>query len=115
MMMKCSPMMMATTSKTKTMSKAQDGSPPEAGGEPQSAIDFATFVMSLAASALINLGEHEDDQGKHQVNLPLARQSIEILGMLREKTRGNLTEEEQSTLEHVLYDLRLRFLKHQRP
>ncbi len=110
------------TPKTKTMttSKPPEGTPPEgtasAGqAEPQAAIDFATFVMSLAASALINLGEHEDDQGQHQVNLPLARQSIEILGMLREKTRGNLTEEEQSTLEHVLYDLRLRFLKHQRP
>lgn len=102
------------------MSKTQDGTPPEAGppegvGEPQAAIDFATFVMSLAASALINLGEHEDDQGQHHVNLPLARQSIEILGMLRDKTRGNLTAEEQNTLEHVLYDLRLRFLKHQRP
>jgi hypothetical protein len=112
-------MMKAKTSKTKPMSKSEDGTPPEGAppegsGEPHVAIDFATFVMSLAASALINLGEHEDDQGKHQVNLPLARQSIEILGMLREKTRGNLTAEEQSTLEHVLYDLRLRFLKHQR-
>lgn len=85
------------------------------GGAPTQSIDFATFVMSLAASALIHLGEHEDDHGQIKVNLPLARQSIEILGLLRDKTRGNLTPEEQSTLEHVLYDLRLRFLKLQRP
>lgn len=113
-------MMMMTKSMTMTTSKDQggapaDGLPPDGLDSPQAAIDFATFVMSLAASALINLGEHEDDQGQINVNLALARQSIEILGMLREKTRGNLSTEEQSTLEHVLYDLRLRFLKHQRP
>lgn len=99
------------------MTKSSDHEgPSKAEAEtPHEVIDFATFVMSLAASALMNLGEHEDDQGQINVNLPLARQSIEILGMLREKTRGNLSPEEQSTLENVLYDLRLRFLKHGRP
>jgi hypothetical protein len=99
------------------MTKSSDQGGPAKDGTEKTAevIDFATFVMSLAASALINLGEHEDDQGQININLPLARQSIEILGMLREKTRGNLTPEEQSTLENVLYDLRLRFLKHGRP
>lgn len=110
-------MMMTTTATSTTMTKSSDheGAATSAATSPHEAIDFATFVMSLAASALINLGEHEDDQGKLNVNLPLAKQSIEILGMLREKTRGNLSAEEQSTLESVLYDLRLRFLKHQRP
>ena len=106
---------MTTTAMKMTKSSEPQGPSKDGAEPPHEVIDFATFVMSLAASALINLGEHEDDQGQINVNLPLARQSIEILGMLREKTRGNLTTEEQSTLESVLYDLRLRFLKHGRP
>lgn len=108
--------MRPTPTATKMTTSSDDPGAGNAGSQgPQEAIDFATFVMSMAASALISLGEHEDDQGQLTVNLPLARQSIEILGMLREKTRGNLSAEEQSTLDNVLYDLRLRFLKHQRP
>ena len=83
------------------------------GPEPE--IDFVTFVMSLAASALIQMGESDDDGEPGPVDLPMAKQTIDIIGMLREKTRGNLSAEEQSTLDNVLYDLRLRFLKHQRP
>jgi hypothetical protein len=80
-----------------------DESPPE--------IDFVAFVMSLAASAMIHLGEHDDDAGERHVNLPMAKQTIDLLGLLRDKTRGNLTSEENLALEQVLYDLRLRFLQ----
>lgn len=77
------------------------------------AIDFGTFIMSLATSALIHMGElHEEGhEGPAQVNLPLAKETIDIIGMLRDKTRGNLTAEEMQTVESALYDLRLRFLK----
>ncbi len=73
-------------------------------------IDFVTFVMSLAASALIQMGESEDGGAKGPVDLPMAKQTIDIIGMLREKTRGNLTAEEDRVVETALYDLRLKFL-----
>ena len=95
----------------------QPKAPPASGaghehdGEGQGGgIDFITFVLSLAASTMIHLGEQEDGS-PGPVNLPLAKQSIDIISMLRERTRGNLTDEESRTIEHVLYDLRMRFLK----
>ena len=57
-------------------------------------IDFVTFILSLATSALIQLGEHEDGTAGGPVNLPLAKQTIDMISMLREKTRGNLAPDE---------------------
>lgn len=84
---------------------------PSQGDASLATIDFASFVASLATSALMHLGESgsDDAQGGHR-DVALARQLIEVLGMLQEKTRGNLTVEEQSLMEHVLYDLRLKWL-----
>lgn len=79
------------------------------GGAPE--IDFITFIMSLATSALIQLGEHEEGVAAPQEDLPLAKQTIEILGMLHEKTRGNLSSDEGRVIEGVLYDLRMRYLQ----
>jgi hypothetical protein len=75
-------------------------------------IDFATFIISMSHSALIQLGEapHPDTQ-KLDPNLPLARQTIDVLGLLEEKTKGNLTGDEERLLTQVLYDLRLRCLE----
>ena len=74
-------------------------------------IDFGTFVMSLASSVLVHLGELEHpDSRSRQANLPLAKQTIDILGMLREKTRGNLTQEEAQVLDNLLYDLRMKYV-----
>lgn len=84
--------------------------------EPQHAlpdIDFATFVLSLGSNALSLLGEMPeapDAEGASQVDLPLARQTIDILAMLQEKTRGNLTEAEAKLLESLLYDLRVKYV-----
>ena len=74
-------------------------------------VDFATFVMSLASSTLIHLGEltPPDAPAGHR-DLPLAKQTIDILGMLAAKTRGNLTSDEAQLLEHLLYDLRLKYV-----
>lgn len=83
----------------------------ESPGEPLPEIDFGTFVMSLAANALLHLGEAHEDGPAAKVDLPLAKQSIEIIGMLRDKTRGNLSPDEMQLLDGVLYDLRLRFLE----
>ena len=84
-------------------------------------IDFATFVLSLASNALVHLGElpEPDAEGgdgddvasaPRTRNLPLARQTIEILAMLELKTRGNLDDAEKNLLGSVLYDLRMKFV-----
>ena len=75
-------------------------------------IDFGTFIMSLASAALGHLGElpHPERQAP-EANLPLAKQTIDILGMLQGKTRGNLSRDEEQLLENLLYDLRLRYVE----
>lgn len=87
----------------------------EAGSEekaPLPEINFSTFVISLNASALVGLGIIEDPAaGKKAKNLPLAKQTIDMLGMLEEKTRGNLTGDEESLLKGILHDLRLMYVR----
>jgi hypothetical protein len=75
------------------------------------AIDFSTFVLSLSHSALVHLGDAPDPEGKRSVNPPLARQTIDLLSLLSEKTRGNLTGPEERILGQALYDLRLRYVE----
>lgn len=80
--------------------------------KPLHEIDFATFVLSLASSAVAHLhGLDEEGNETMAKNLPLARQSIDILAMLQGKTKGNLTGEEERLLDHLLYDLRLQFVE----
>ncbi len=75
-------------------------------------INFATFIFSLNSSVLVHLGIIDDPaSGKKVKNLVLAKQTIDILGMLEEKTRGNLTEDEESMLKNMLYDLRMIYVK----
>jgi hypothetical protein len=75
-------------------------------------IDFPTFAISLATSALYHLGFAELPDGtRGEKNLPLARQTIDTLEMLQEKTRGNLDSEEAKLIESLLYELHLRFVE----
>ncbi|HET6438362.1 MAG TPA: DUF1844 domain-containing protein [Anaeromyxobacter sp.] len=80
--------------------------------EKKPTIDFYTFVLSLASSAFVHLGDAPNPESGEvaQTDLPLAHQAIDILDMLREKTRGNLTPEEGKFLENLLTDLRLRYV-----
>jgi hypothetical protein len=72
---------------------------------------FSTFILSLSTSALVHLGELPDPiTNKKEINLQLAKQTISIIEMLKEKTKGNLTKEEGSLLDNVLYDVRLKYL-----
>jgi len=86
--------------------------------EPQAPlpeINFATFIISLNASALLHLGVMEDPAtGKKVKNLPLGKQTIDILGMMEEKTKGNLSKEEENLLKNILYDLRIIYVKEQK-
>jgi len=75
-------------------------------------INFATFIFSLNSSALVHLGALEDPAtGKKNKNLGVAKQTIDIIGMLQEKTKGNLTEDEENMLKNILYDLRILYIK----
>lgn len=79
---------------------------------PLPEINFSSFLLSLSSSTLLHLGEIADPQsGKKRKDLALAKQSIDIINILKDKTKGNLTEEEEKLLEHLLYDLRMRFVK----
>ncbi len=88
-------------------------SPPDsnAGEETLPHVEFGTFIMSLATSALVHLGElpHPEDNQLF-ANLPLAKQTIDMIGMLQDKTRGNLTKEEAELLDHLLIDLRMKYV-----
>ena len=77
------------------------------------AMDFTTFVLSLSHSALVHLGDapHPTSDGMSEVDLPMARQTIDLLALIQEKTHGNLTGAEEQMLTQALYDLRLRFVE----
>jgi len=79
---------------------------------PLPEVSFSTFVFSLSTSALVHLGDIPAPGTEQvQADLPLAKQVIDTLGMLEEKTRGNLATDEERLLRSVLYDLRMRYVQ----
>jgi len=75
-------------------------------------IDFSAFVFSLARTALIHLGlENHPETGGPDANLEAARETIDVLGMIEEKTRGNLTPEEAELISKMLYTLRMSYVE----
>lgn len=75
-------------------------------------MSFSTFIISLNHSALFHLGVIADPStGTKTKNIELAKQSIDIIALLGEKTKGNLTEEEDGMLKSLLYDLRMIYVK----
>ena len=79
---------------------------------PLPEINFASFLLSLSTSALIQLGEIPDPVNKQSnKQLPLAKQTIDLIGMLQGKTKGNLTPDEEKLIDYILYDLRIRYVK----
>ena len=81
--------------------------------EPQPQLSFTAFVLSLASTAAIHFGDLPDPISgeRAESNLEGAAQMIEILALLEQKTRGNLTAEEREVLNQVLYELRMRFVE----
>jgi hypothetical protein len=91
--------------------KSQSTAGPKAEG-PLPEISFASFIMSLGTSVFFHLGDlPHPETGVAEKNLPMAKQTIDLLGILREKTRHNLTPEEENIFDHLLYDLRMRYVK----
>jgi hypothetical protein len=74
--------------------------------------DFATLVLSLGSSAVMYLGQEDGPDGKKTTrNLPMAKHAIDLLTVLEQKTKGNLSSEEEQILESLLFDLRLRYVE----
>ena len=83
--------------------------PCEGVGLPKA--DFPTFTLSLASSAAVHLGDAPDPEtGKQAKNLALAKHTIDILAMLEEKTRNNLSEDEARLLSGLLFELRMAYV-----
>ena len=75
-------------------------------------VTFFTFIMSLNTSVLYHLGEIADpESGEKNINLEAARHGIDTLVLVQNKTKGNLTGEEEEMLRNILYDIKLRFVK----
>ncbi len=74
-------------------------------------VNFSSFVISMGSSALMLMGEQLDPQQPAMpLNLPQAKEIIDLLSMLEEKTRGNLTPDEQVVMKDMLYALRMKFV-----
>ena len=92
--------------------RAKEAYQEEGKGTQLPKIDFSTFVISLNSSALMQLGVLADPTtGEKSKNLSLAKQTIDVLGLLEEKTQGNLNADEANMLKSILYDLRLLYVK----
>ncbi len=76
-------------------------------------LDFNALVLSLGSSAIVHLGEAPDPTTgkKGEPDFPMAQQSIDLLAMLQEKTRGNLTADEARFLDNMLFDLRMLYVQ----
>ena len=80
---------------------------------PLPEVTFSTFVLSMASSALVHLGEVPNPEtGKTSRDDDLARNAIDLLTMLDDKTRNGLTPEESKLMRDVLYELRMKFVAH---
>ena len=97
----------------------QDGRPCGCAAADQNAshkymmpkVTFGTFILSLSSTALVSLGEvPEPESGEMRENLPLAKHTIDILVMLKEKTARCLTSDEAQLLDGILYELRMKYV-----
>lgn len=93
-----------------------DAARSDAASDALPRIDFATFVLSLAASAMMHLGQMPgpDGEKRERADLAMAQQTIDTLEMLLEKTRGNLDADEERLLQSVLYEVRMSFVRAER-
>jgi Domain of unknown function (DUF1844) len=89
-----------------------DATRPESQQEPLPEINFSAFVISLSTQALLHLGEIANPMtGKVEVDVPVAKQMIDIVAMLKDKTRSNLNANEERLVEDILFDLRMKYVE----
>jgi hypothetical protein len=102
--------------KEQPMSETIDNNAPGPEGEPQERLippaTFLTLVTELAIQVMMNLGEIPNPvTGEPRADLEHAKHTIDLMGVLQEKTRGNLNEEEERALNQYLYDLRMKYVR----
>jgi len=110
----------ASRPEAETMETSKEQKPENAGApspEPPRAetvpeMDFANFVISLGTTAMFHFGDFADPVSqKSEKNLAAAKQTIDVLAMLKSKTKGNLDENEESLIDGLLFELRMRYVK----
>lgn len=75
-------------------------------------IDFTTFILSISSAAFMGLGLHpKPGENTPSLDLDLAKQNIDLLELIKEKTMNNLTKDEQKLVDGLLYEMRMRFLE----
>jgi Domain of unknown function (DUF1844) len=93
-------------------SAGESQSKTQASRESLPEINFSTFIISLSTQVLMHLGEIPNPLGgKSETDIPVAKQMIDIVGMLQEKTRGNLDAGEERLVEDILFDLRMKYVE----
>ncbi len=113
-----SPQTGAARDETTEAPQAASQAAPQAAAEqsaqasPLQEIDFSTFVISLSTQALMHLGEIANPVGGNiETDIGVAKQLIDLVGMLKEKTRGNLNANEDRLMEGILFDLRMKYVE----
>ena len=113
----------ATKEAEDAQEKAQEAAPQEeppkteaetekAGSQPPPPLDFSMFIVSMANTAMFQLGLIQDPEtGEARKDLPGARQTIDLIALLEEKTRGNLTDQEARIVKEALFQLRMAFVE----
>jgi len=100
----------AGSSQEQAFKEAAQKAAASAAGGPE--ITFSSLIFSLSSTAFMQLGAIPDpNTGKTEKDLAMAKQTIDLLGVLREKTRNNLDSEEENLFDHLLYDLRMAYIK----
>ena len=77
-------------------------------------LDFTTFVLSVSSAAFMGLGISHESQQEVEVDLNLAKQNIDLLELIKEKTKNNLNQDEQKLLDGLLFETRMRFVEVQK-
>lgn len=107
-----------STPKEETPDGATQTGEKQCAGQPDCQypqVTFSTFILSLSSSALVHLGEvPEPETGQTQEDLPLAKHTIDILAMLKEKTNACLDADETQLLDGILYELRMKYVMHRK-
>jgi hypothetical protein len=92
--------------------QAGPGAASRQAADPMPELDFPAFIISLATSAQISLGAiPHPETGQPEPNIPAAKQMIDILALLKDKTKGNLTKDEDALLDQVLFNLRMHYVR----
>lgn len=106
-----------TSESAETDRKEPNDTPPfaeskETESEFQPEVNFLNFILSLSTTVMFHFGDFPDPVTREvKKNIPAAKQTIDILSMLKDKTKGNLDDQEKAVMEEILYELKMRYVK----